>query len=268
MLAALLQRSLARVTAMVIGVALLVSGIQALVVMLAGSQYEAQSFDVIARLAPRFVQQQFGNALPAFLSFDGMATFAYFDPVILLMIAVLAVFIASELAADIEAGHVDLLLARAMPRRTVVTRSLLAMMIVPAIIALVMVVAGYAALFLLAPDGAQWPKPLLIADLAAHVVLLAWCFGAAGLAVAAMARRRLTAAGAVSVAAVALYLLEFLGNAWRPAKWAAVMSPFHYVRGAGIVAGQENSPLDYAVLGSATLVAVAIAYWRYSTRDV
>jgi ABC-type transport system involved in multi-copper enzyme maturation permease subunit len=268
MLSALLQRSLSRVAPMILGLSLLVTGLQVLIVMVARSQHEARSFDVIAQLAPRFIQQQFGNSLSAFLSFGGMVTFAYFDPVVLLMIAVLAAFIASELAGDIEVGHVDLLLARAVPRYAVVTRSLLAMMIVPAIIAAVMVLAGYTALLLLTPAGAEWPAATSIADLAMHLVVLGWCFGAVGLAASAFLRRRLTAAGTVGIAAVFLYLLEFLGNAWEPAKWAAVLSPFHYVHGAGILAGQENSMLDYTVLGAATVVATAIAYWRYSARDL
>jgi ABC-type transport system involved in multi-copper enzyme maturation permease subunit len=268
LMVALVHRSFSRVWAMVAGMSLLVSGLQVLIVLVARSQEEARSYEVLAGLAPRFLQKQFGDALPAFLSFGGIVTFAYFDPVVLLMIAVLAVFVASEIASDVEYGHVDLLLARGMTRHAVVTRSLVAMMAVPAAVAAVMVVAGYAALQALAPPGARWPTAATVLDLAGHLVLLAWCFGAIGLAVAAFVRRRLTATGVVGVAAVFLYLLEFLGNAWRPARWAAVLSPFHYCHGAAVVAGQANSAQDYAVLGSATLVATAVAYWRYSARDV
>jgi ABC-type transport system involved in multi-copper enzyme maturation permease subunit len=267
-MAALLERSLSRVWAMVAGLAVLVSGLQVLVVLVARSQEESRSYEAIASLAPRFIQRQFGDALPAFLSFGGMATFAYFDPVVLLMVAVLALFVASELVGDIENGHVDLLLARGMTRRAVVTRSLVAMMLIPSAVASVMVIAGYGALQLFAPPGARWPAAATVADLAAHLVALAWCFGATGLAVASFARRRLTATGAVSIAAVFLYLLEFLGNAWPPAQWAAVFSPFHYTHGAAIVAGQNNSAQDYLVLGSISVVATIIAYWRYDTRDL
>jgi ABC-type transport system involved in multi-copper enzyme maturation permease subunit len=267
-LAALLQRSLSRVWAMIAGLSLLVSGLQVMIVLVARSQEESRSYDMIANLAPRFIQRQFGDALPAFLSFGGMVTFAYFDPVVLLMVAVLAVFVASELAADIEYGHVDLLLARGMTRRAIVTRSLVAMMLVVVGVAAAMVVAGYLALQAFAPPGARWPTAATVLNLAGHLVVLAWCFGAIGLAVAAFARRRLTATGVVGIAAVFLYLLEFLGNAWRPAQWAAVVSPFHYTHGAAIVAGQANSTQDFLVLGSVTVVATAIAYWRYSVRDV
>ena len=268
LLVALVQRSFSRVWAAVAGLSLLVSGLQALIVLVARSQEESRSYDLIASLAPRFVQQQFGDALPAFLSFAGMVTFAYFDPVVLLMVAVLAIFVASELSADVEYGHVDLLLARGMTRAAVVTRSLIAMMTVPAAVAAVMVVAGYFALQMLAPPGARWPSAGTVIDLAGHLVVLAWSFGAIGLAVASFARRRLTATGIVGIAAVFLYLLEFLGNAWKPAQWAALLSPFHYCHGAAVVAGQANSAQDYFVLGSVTVVATAIAFWRYGQRDL
>jgi ABC-2 type transport system permease protein len=267
-LAGLLQRSLARVAGVMLGLSLLVTGLQALIVVVVRSQEESQSYELMASMAPRFIQQQFGDALPAFLSFDGMVTFAYFDPVVLLMIAVLAIFVASELAADIEAGHVDLLLARPVARHTVVTRTVVALMATSAAIAAVMVAAGYAALGIFAPPGAHWPSAGTTANLAGHLVVLAWCFGAIGLAVAAFARRRATATGVVAIGAVFLYLLEFLGNAWEPAGHAAVLSPFHYFQGAAVLAGTANSARDYFVLGSVTLIATATAYWRYSARDL
>ena len=267
-IAALLQRSLSRVTGIIAGMSVLVIGLQVMVVLVARSQEESQSYQIISSLAPRFIQQQFGDALPAFLSFAGMATFAYFDPVILLMLAILAVFVACELSGDVEAGHVDLLLARAVPRHAIVTRSLVAMMLAPAAVALVMVVSGTVSMQVFAPTTAQWPSARTVADLAGHLVALAWCFGGAGLAVAAFSRRRLTATGIVAVTAVFLYLLEFLGNAWEPARRAALISPFHYTRGAAVFAGQGNSALDFAVLGSVMLAGTAIAYWRYNARDV
>ena len=81
LLVALVQRSFSRVWAMVAGLSLLVTGLQVLIVLVARSQEESKSYEMIASLAPRFVQRQFGDALPAFLSFSGMVTFAYFDPV-------------------------------------------------------------------------------------------------------------------------------------------------------------------------------------------
>lgn len=267
-LIALLQRSLARVTGITLGLSLLVIGVQVLLVLLAASQEESRSFDILARLTPAFVRRQFGDAFTAFASFHGVVTFAYFDPVIVLMFSLFAAFVATELAADVEGGDVDLLLARPISRHRLVTRSLAAMLIAPAIVGLVMVAAGTMALWLFAPDGARWPSRGTVTSLAAHLLATAWCFGTLGLAAAAFARRRMTALGITAVGAVSLYLLEFLGNAWAPAERAALLSPFHYFHGAAIAAGLTDSFRDFLVLGSLSLACAAVAYWRFESRDV
>jgi ABC-type transport system involved in multi-copper enzyme maturation permease subunit len=265
---ALLQRSFARVTGIAAGMALLLVGLQVLLVLVARSQEESQSFETIAKLAPGFVQRQFGSAMPAFLSFSGLVSFVYFDPVVILMFAIFAAFIATELAGDIEGGQVDLLLARALSRHWLVTRSVLVVIVSPAALVGVLVLAGLAALAMFAPPGARWPRSSTTASLAAHLMAITWCFGAVGLAASAFARRRMTALGIAAMSAVALYLLEFLGNAWTAAERFAIVSPFHYFRGADVIAGNANAPRDVAVLLSASLLGTAIAYWRFNTRDL
>jgi ABC-2 type transport system permease protein len=267
-LIAMLQRSLARVAGILAGLSLFVISLQVLLVLFARSQEESQSFDVIGRLAPGFMQRQFGDAFSTFLSFAGLVTFAYFDPVVMLLVAVFAAFVATELAADVETGQVDLLLARPLARYWLVTRSLLAVIAAPAALVLVMVLAGIVALQLFAPPGARWPRAGAFASLAVHLAAIAWCFGALGLAVSAFARRRMTALGVTALSAASLYMLEFLGNAWAPAATVAILSPFHYFHGAAVLAGSADSVRDFAVLGSIALACTAIAYWRFETRDV
>jgi CelD/BcsL family acetyltransferase involved in cellulose biosynthesis len=105
-------------------------------------------------------------------------------------------------------------------------------------------------------------------SMAAHLVVLAWAIGAFGLAAGAFARRRITALGPTVIVVVTLYLFDFLAAAWRPLAAAAVISPFHYYQGISLLAGTTHSERDLAVLGSMTLAATAIAYWRFCTRDV
>jgi hypothetical protein len=104
--------------------------------------------------------------------------------------------------------------------------------------------------------------------MAVHLVALAWCFGGVGLAAAASVRRRASALGPVAIAAVSLYLLELLASAWRVLERAAIASPFHYFQGAVVLGGTADTARDVAVLFSIALVATAVAYWRFGTRDV
>ncbi len=267
-LLSLLRRSLARVAGLLAGLAVLLAGLQLLLVIVAASQEESQSFDLISRLAPAFVQRQFGTTLPAFFSFGGLVTFGYFHPVVVLTVALFDAFLATELAADIEGGQVDLLLARPLARHWLVTRSLVLVVVSPIVLVLLMMTASRLALGALAPAGAQWPSFGSIALMAAHLVAIAFCFGAIGLAASAMARRRISAMGPVAILALSLYLLDLLAGAWPPMAATALLSPFHYYQGTAVLAGTANSARDFAVLGTMSIIPAAVAYWRFSTRDV
>jgi len=268
MVRALMGRALARVAGLVAGVAAVLMGLQVIVVLVAASQEETQSFELIQRLAPGFVQRQFGATLPAFLSFGGVVSFGYFHPVVVLMLSLLAAYVATEPAADVEHGHVDLLLSRPLARHWVVTRSLALAIIIPLVIVLLMLASSRFALVAFAPPGARWPSATSVGLMAAHLVAVTWCFGTAGLAAASVARRRLSAMGPVAILAVSLYLLEVVGGAWAPVAWTTVISPFHYYQGAAVLAGMADSTRDFLVLGSMSLASTAVAYWRFHARDV
>jgi hypothetical protein len=265
---ALVSRSLGRLIGLFAGLALVLAGLQVVIVLVAASQEEARSFDLMMRLAPAFVQRQFGSTLPAFLSFGGLVTFGYFHPVVVLMIAVFAAFVASELVADVEGGHVDLLLARPVARHWLVTRSLALLVCCPVVLVVLMLSTTWLALAAFAPEGARWPPAASIVSLAIHLVAIAWCFGAVGLSLSAMVQRRMNAVGPAGISAVSLYLLDLLGGSWPPLRTASVISPFHYYQGAAVLSGTASSGRDLVILVSMTLALTALAYWRFSARDV
>lgn len=267
-LLALVQRSIGRVVGLLAGLAAVLAGLQWILVLVAAQQEQSQSFDLIAKLAPAFVQRQFGSMMPAFLSFGGLITFGYFHPVVVLMVAVFAAFIGSELVADVEGGQVDLLLARPLARHWLVTRSLLLVLLGPVALVVIMMISSRIALGVFAPEGAEWPSTRSIALMAAHLVAIAWCFGTLGLAAASMVKRRLSAMGPAAIGAVSLYLLELLAGAWPPIAPTAVLSPFHYYQGVAVLAGTANSARDFLVLGSMSAASAAVAYWRFNARDL
>jgi ABC-2 type transport system permease protein len=267
-LAALAGRSLARIAGVLAGVTLLLVALQAALVFVASLQEEAQSFDLIAKLAPSFVQRQFGSSFTLFMSFSGLATFGYFHPVVMLLFTLFTTFVATELAADVEGGQVDLLMARPISRQVLVTRSLLLVLFIPVTLVSLMLLATALALRLFAPAGAQWPSGEVLRGLATHLVALAWCFGAIGLAVAAGARRRAGALGSVAIAAVSLYLLDLLAPAWRALQPFAIVSPFHYYQGPSVLAGTADNARDFTVLATIALAATAFAFWRFGRRDL
>ena len=112
----LVWRSLARVGGLFAGLLMLLIGLQVALVLTARTQEEGQTFELMARMAPAYIQRQFGSTLPVFLSFRGLVSFGFFHPVVMLTVSLFAAFVATELAADVEGGQVDLLLSRPIAR--------------------------------------------------------------------------------------------------------------------------------------------------------
>jgi hypothetical protein len=266
MLAALVGRSLTRHVALVAALAVMLSGFQLLLVVIARSLQRQGLFSQLAALVPAFVQEAFGGALVA--SFGGLTAFGFFYPVVMLTLAGGTIYLASELAGDVEEGLVDLIAARAVPRHLIVTRSAMVSSGVSAFIIALMLLTNRAAVAWLAPAGSSAPRLSAMTLMALNLLAVVWCFGAAGLALAAHARRRASAAGTIGLAAVALYLLHFAAASWPPARPFARVSPFHYYEGMDTLMGLNDPRPDIATLWAATLALFACAYVLYGRRDL
>jgi ABC-2 type transport system permease protein len=264
----LIGRSIVRMRGILLGVSCLVASFQVGLVLQAASYEQAQAFDTLGRLMPAFMQRWMGDSMVALASFRGVVAFGYFHPMIVLVHSMVAAFIASELAADVEAGHVDLLLARPVPRRWLVTRSALLVSVTPAALATLMMAATVSAIALFAPTGAARPSIATILALAVHVAAVATCFGALSLALASFVSRRSAAFGPAAMVAVGLYFTNVLAASWRPAQWVDILSPLHYFQGARIAAGVVHPTDGLVVLVSMAATLISLAYWRFSVRDL
>ena len=237
-----------------------------LAIIAAAAELSTQgNFERLAALIPAFALQAFGTA---FTTFDGMVTLAYFEPLLVMLVVQFAIYLAAEPAAEVERSIVDIVLARPLPRHWIITRSLLVMLCSTLVLTGGLTAATWAGLWWLAPVGAPWPGQGVIVRMALYMTAIAVCFGAATLAASGWARRRGTAQGTIAVAAIGAYLLELLGMLWAPLRDVALVSPFHYFRGAAILAGTSDAWRDFGVFGSMTLAGLVLAYWRYQRRDL
>ena len=261
----LVARSFGRIAGPFAAILMVLSGFQLALVAVAASLARSGNFDRLAQIVPAALQPAIA---PALTSFGRMTTVGYFDVLIVMLVAQWAIYVATEPAGEIESGLVDLLLARPMPRNRLVTRSLVVMIASTAMLTLAMGVGTLVGLSLLAPPGTAWPEVRVVLLMMAHLMLVAWCFGAAGLAAAGWARRRASALAPVAIAAVALYLVDVLGLWWKPAEALAHLSPSFYFHGGPILAGTADSVRNLSVLGVATVSATALAYWRFGRRDL
>jgi ABC-type transport system involved in multi-copper enzyme maturation permease subunit len=262
---ALVLRSLGRVKLLSGSLALVLIGLQLSIIAAASTFVNGGNFARLAELAPSFVMQTMG---PALTSFSGMVTFAYFDPLIVMLFVQFAIYLATEPAGEVETNLIDLLLSRALPRHVIVSRSFLVMAIGTLLMSGAMQAATWAGLWWMAPAGLQWPAVRTVLSLTAHMTLIAWCFGCTALAVSGWARRRGAVVGAIGVVAMACYLVELLESIWNPARQLARFSPFHYYAATSILTGTAPEARNLTMLGAAAAAALVVAYWRHQRRDL
>jgi ABC-type transport system involved in multi-copper enzyme maturation permease subunit len=262
---ALVIRSLGRVRILTASLALVLIGLQLSIIAAASSFVDSGNFERLSQVAPTFVMQMMG---PALTSFRGMVLFAYFDPLIVMLLVQFAIYLATEPAGEVESSLVDLLLARPLPRHVIVSRSFIVMAIGTVLMSGAMQATTWAGLWWMAPPHAQWPALSTVLSLSAHMTLIAWCFGCAALAASGWARRRGAVVGAIVVVAIAAYLVELLESIWAPARELARFSPFHYYAATSILSGTAQELRNLAVLSVTALAALALAYWRYQRRDL
>jgi ABC-type transport system involved in multi-copper enzyme maturation permease subunit len=264
----LVRRSLARQRPVFLSVGAVLTGFQVMLVVIASTLQTARSFTLLSAMMPMGAQQAFGPSVFMLASFAGLTTFGYFHPVVVLAVTLVGAFAATEPAGEVEWGLFDLELARPVPRRDVLTRSLIVSFGVTAFVGCAMMAGTFAGLAALAPAGSAWPRFPRVLDLVAHLVALAWVFAAAGLVASGLAKRRGAAFGGVAVIVVSLYLLNFIADAWDKVAPLRPYLPFHYFPGFEVATGTAATARDLGVLAAVVAVLVAAAYWRFEKRDL
>lgn len=265
---ALLRRTAAQAKYVLVASLLLLCAFQLIVVGQASAIAEQNAFGRMAELVPAFLQRGLGSKAMLLATFKGTIAFGYFHPVVLVLIATLGVYLATEPAHEVEAGLVDLELARSVPRHRLITRSLLASAGAIGGGVLLMGLGTWAGLRLFAAPSYGSPSGATLAVLLVHVAAVAAVFGALGLAIAAGARRWSTAFFTATLATVVLYLLDFLSIGWPMMRTLAWVSPFRYFPALSIVAGDPTEWRNLLVLLSVAVALTAAAYWRFERRDL
>lgn len=266
MLARLTARTLARHRGLLAGMAAVLAGFQVMLVVIGVNLQREGLFSQLAAIIPPSFLASLGGGMIA--SFGGLVAFGFFHPVVVLALAVGAAYLAAELAGDVEDGLVDVIAARPVSRRVLVARAALATAVAAAAVIVLMLAANRGTTLLYAPAGSPAPRSAGLLWLSVNLLAVTWCCGAVGLAIAAVARRRATAAGAAALAFVSLYLLNFAAPWWAPARPFARVAPFHYFDATPIVLGTHDPTRDIAILLAASVVFTMMGFVAYERRDL
>jgi ABC-type transport system involved in multi-copper enzyme maturation permease subunit len=265
---ALLRRSAAQVRYLLAGAFILFFGFQLIIVGQASEIERTQSFGRLADLMPAFLQRGLGSRAMLMATFRGTVAFGYFHPVICAVLAIVAAYLTTEPAHEIESGLVDLELARSVPRHRLLTRSLLlALAAVTAALAVMFAGTSVGAMLFDAPRG-ELPDVRLRVQLLANLGAVAVCFAGLGLWLGATARRRSTAFTTAALAVVVAYSLDFLAIGWPSMRGVARISPFHYYPALSVVAGDADLSRNLLVLLLAAVTFTVAAYVQFERRDL
>lgn len=265
---ALLVRSLAQARYVVIGAYVLLVTFQMVIIGQAAEIQRTQSFGRLAELMPAFLQRGLGSSAMLLATFRGTVAFGYFHPVVCLLVTLVAIYVATEPAHEIEIGLVDLELARSVPRRRFITRSLVLAELTIVGSTTLMGIGTWLGLRLFDTAAMDRPALAMCVRLLVNLAAIASCFAAFALLVAARSRRWSTAFTTAALTAVVLYLLDFLAIGWRPVRAIAWISPFHYFPALSIVAGDAPLARDVSVLIGAAAACAIGAYLSFSRRDL
>jgi len=264
--AVLAAHSLRRLRPMLIAMALVLAAFQFLLTQVAVYLMQSQAFGLLNTLLPQYVRSMAGPT--TLLSFGGVVSLGYFHPIVIVALVGLAVAIATEPAAEVETRFVDLTLARPLARTALVTRTLIVLVTAVTLVLGTMVAGSWIGLTCCTPQTAPRPAVGLIISLALNLATIAWCWGGIALAAGAAARRRATVSGLIGVAALAAYLLDYLGRVWTPAEPVSRFSPFHYFDPMGLAAGAGLSGWNVSVLLALGTAGTALSYLLFARRDL
>lgn len=264
----LFGHSLRRMRSVVLAMTAILAAFQILLALAGSALQETGMFGQIAAIIPPFVRQIVGPSIAAVMSYAGVAAIGYFHVAVTAAIVGLAVAIGTEPAAEVESGFADLLLARPVPRRAVILRSVVVLLVGLTLVVAAMVSGTWAGATFIAPESARRPEPALVVSLAVNLWALGLAWGGIALAIASASRRRIVAGAVTGLAALILFLLDYLGRIWPPADPAARLSPFRYCSGLDLVAGKDLPAEHLVVLLGIALAGWAVALAVYGERDI
>ncbi len=266
--AALILRSLRRSAALVLTLGSILAAFQVVLALAGSALHSSGLFGQVAAILPPVVRTLIGPALASVLSYAGVAAIGYFHVAVTAAVVALAVALGTEPAAEIESGFADLILARPVRREVVVARSAVVVTFGVTVVVAMMAAGTWFGSAWIAPSQAARPSARLILSLAGNLWALAVCWGGLALAVASRSRRRSTAGAVTALAALALFLLDYLGRLWQPAARLARLSPFRYCSGLELVAGRPLAVAHLAVLLSVALAGFVVAVIVFARRDI
>jgi ABC-2 type transport system permease protein len=186
---------------------------------------------------------------------------------IAMQLTVVGSFGAAAVAADVEAGTIELLMVRPVSRARLLAERTAAL-VTGSLVVTAAATAAVAAGVAVTP---RLRETVSFAGVAAAGVLglgLALCIAGPVLAVSAAGRHRGQVVGATIVFGAVGFAINFIAQAWPTVSFLRFLSPFHYYTPADALVSGTVPLGSLAVLLAVFVVGVAAAGWLLARRDL
>jgi ABC-2 type transport system permease protein len=186
---------------------------------------------------------------------------------IAMQLTVVGSFGAAAVAADVEAGTIELLMVRPISRARLLAERTAALVTG----SLVVTAAATAAVAVGVATTPRLHEAVSLGGVAAAGVLglgLALCIAGPVLAVSAAGRHRSQVVGATIAFGAVGFAINFVAQAWPTVSFLRFLSPFHYYTPADALVSGTVPLGSLAVLLAVFVAGVAVAGWLLARRDL
>lgn len=266
MIGTLLARTLRRHGWLTLALLVFAAGLEAIVVQVAASFETGPGLAGMLELLPDFMQRLVGSQLRE-AGFASFVAFGLQHPGLMVASIGWVVVLGTAPAGDRDAGTLDLLLARPVPRGCYLAATSIALLLGAVALPLAALTGLGLGLSMVSVEG-QLPWTAYL-PAAAGLVALLLCVGGFTLLVSAGARRRGTAVARISAVLLVLWFLESLADlsvVLDTLRWISPFAWYHPIRSA--VEGGLWAPADLALLCVAGALMGAAGFVRFARRDL
>jgi ABC-2 type transport system permease protein len=186
---------------------------------------------------------------------------------IAMQLTVVGSFAAAAVAADVEAGTIELLMVRPISRARLLAERTAAL-VTGSVLVTVAAIAAVAVGVAVTPS---LHETVSLAGVAAAGVLglgLALCIAGPVLVVSAAGHHRGQVVGATIVFGAVGFAVNFVAQAWSTVSFLRFLSPFHYYTPADALVSGTVPVGSLAVLLAVFVAGVAVAGWLLARRDL
>ena len=226
---------------------------------------EAMGAQIFATLPP-MLQVMFGDQFATMFTSSGMLAFGWNHPIVLALGGAVAVMLGTRaIAAEVESGAIELVLAQPISRAAYFGTHVLF-----ALLALALVACGGLAGSLLGESVYGLPlfHPAPALALTFNFWLLQSSFFGLALLLSSGAREAGRAGGAAFLLLLASFLMQAIGGLIKKYAFLLPWSLYErYLPRALLTTGRVPSA-SLAVLGGVLLLSLALAWWRFRRRDL